>query len=90
MSLVTLQSSKTMDAAQSHSASEQVHSLLGLGSKGRDFNGDGNDDVAVLDLLADIDNQRVVVYNGPVTSSSQGQITAEVLLKQVIQSLRDW
>ena len=41
-----------------------------------DFNGDGNDDVAVLDLLADIDNQRVVVYNGPVTSSSQGQITA--------------
>ena len=56
-----------------------------------DFNGDGNDDIAVLDLLADIDNQRVVVYNGPVTSSTQAQITAfRFCQNKCIQSVRHW
>ena len=41
-----------------------------------DLNGDGNDDIVTLELLADIKTQRVVTYLGPITSSTQGQITA--------------
>ncbi|MEC8789444.1 MAG: VCBS repeat-containing protein, partial [Candidatus Thermoplasmatota archaeon] len=41
-----------------------------------DLNGDGNDDIVTLELLADIKNQRAVTYMGPITSSTQGQITA--------------
>ncbi len=40
-----------------------------------DANQDGNDDVYVLDLLADITTQRVVTYRGPITSNTQGLIT---------------
>ena len=40
-----------------------------------DANQDGNDDVFVLDLMADITTQRVVTYRGPVTSNTQGMIT---------------
>ena len=40
-----------------------------------DLNQDGNDDVMVLDLQADITTQRVVSYLGPITSSTQGVIT---------------
>ena len=40
------------------------------------MNGDGNDDIVTLELLADIKNQRAVTYMGPITSSTQGQITA--------------
>ena len=41
-----------------------------------DLDGDGNDDIVTLELLADIKNQRAVTYMGPITSSTQGQITA--------------
>ncbi|MEC7178130.1 MAG: VCBS repeat-containing protein, partial [Candidatus Thermoplasmatota archaeon] len=40
-----------------------------------DLNNDGNDDVMVLDLQADITTQRVVTYLGPVGSSTQGIVT---------------
>ena len=40
-----------------------------------DANQDGNDDVFVLDLMADITTQRVVTYRGPITSNTQGMIT---------------
>ena len=40
-----------------------------------DLNKDGNDDVMILDLQADITTQRVVTYLGPVTSNTQGIIT---------------
>ena len=40
-----------------------------------DLNQDGNDDVMILDLQADITTQRVVTYLGPVTSATQGIIT---------------
>ena len=40
-----------------------------------DLNGDGNDDIVTLELLADIKNQRAVTYMGPITSSTQGQVT---------------
>jgi hypothetical protein len=40
-----------------------------------DLNDDGNDDVMVLDLQADITTQRVVTYLGPITSNTQGIIT---------------
>ncbi|MGB1992068.1 MAG: FG-GAP repeat domain-containing protein, partial [Candidatus Poseidoniaceae archaeon] len=36
-----------------------------------DLNGDGNDDIVTLELLADLKNQRVVTYLGPITSSTQ-------------------
>ena len=39
-----------------------------------DLNKDGNDDVMVLDLQADITTQRVVTYLGPV-GSAQGIVT---------------
>ena len=35
-----------------------------------DADQDGNDDVYVLDLMTDIDTQRVVTYSGPITSST--------------------
>ena len=38
-----------------------------------DLNGDGNDDIVTLELLADIKTQRVVTYLGPITSSTQGK-----------------
>jgi len=41
-----------------------------------DLNKDGNDDIVTLELLADLKNQRTVTYMGPITSSTQGQITA--------------
>lgn len=41
-----------------------------------DLDGDGNDDIVVIDLLADITSQRVVTYRGPITSSTQAQVTA--------------
>ena len=40
-----------------------------------DLNKDGNDDVMILDLQADITTQRVVSYLGPISSSTQGIIT---------------
>ncbi len=40
-----------------------------------DADQDGNDDVFVLDLLADLATQRVVTYRGPMTSNTQGTIT---------------
>ena len=40
-----------------------------------DLDGDGNDDIVTLELLADIKNQRAVTYMGPITSSTQGQVT---------------
>ena len=40
-----------------------------------DLNKDGNDDVMILDLQADITTQRVVTYLGPVSSSTQGKVT---------------
>ncbi|MBT5736382.1 MAG: hypothetical protein HOI28_06045, partial [Euryarchaeota archaeon] len=40
-----------------------------------DLNKDGNDDVMVLDLQADITTQRVVSYLGPITSSTQAVVT---------------
>ena len=40
-----------------------------------DLNNDGDDDVMVLDLQADITTQRVVTYLGPITSSTQGIVT---------------
>ena len=41
-----------------------------------DANQDGNDDVYVLDLMADITTQRVVTYRGPIHSGTQGIITS--------------
>ena len=41
-----------------------------------DADQDGNDDIYVLDLLADITTQRVVTYKGPITSSTQGFVTS--------------
>ena len=40
-----------------------------------DADQDGDDDVYVLDLLADLTTQRVVTYKGPISSSTQGFIT---------------
>jgi hypothetical protein len=41
-----------------------------------DLDGDGNDDIVTLELLADLKNQRVVTYRGPITSTTQAQITS--------------
>ena len=41
-----------------------------------DLNDDDNDDIVTLELLADLKNQRTVTYMGPITSSTQGQITS--------------
>ena len=41
-----------------------------------DLDGDGNDDIVTLELLADLKQQRVVTYRGPITSSTQGQVTS--------------
>ena len=41
-----------------------------------DLDQDGNDDIVTLELLADLKNQRVVTYRGPITSSTQAQITS--------------
>ena len=41
-----------------------------------DADQDGNDDIYVLDLLADLATQRVVMYRGPITSNTQGTITS--------------
>ena len=46
-----------------------------MGPSSRRLNGDGNDDIVTLELLADIKNQRAVTYMGPITSSTQGQVT---------------
>ena len=35
-----------------------------------DLDGDGNDDIVTLELLADLKNQRVVTYMGPITSAT--------------------
>ena len=40
-----------------------------------DLNKDGNDDVMILDLQADITTQGVVSYLGPISSSTQGIVT---------------
>ena len=40
-----------------------------------DLDGDGNDDIVTLELLADIKQQRAVTYMGPITSSTQAQVT---------------
>ena len=40
-----------------------------------DADQDGDDDIFVLDLLADITTQRVVNYRGPITSSTNGFVT---------------
>ena len=40
-----------------------------------DLNKDGNDDIMILDLQADITTQRVVSYLGPISSSTQGIVT---------------
>ena len=40
-----------------------------------DLNQDGVDDIVTLELLADIKNQRAVTYLGPITSSTQAQVT---------------
>ena len=39
-----------------------------------DLDGDGNDDIVTLELLADLKQQRVVTYKGPITSTTQGQV----------------
>ena len=41
-----------------------------------DLDQDGNDDIVTLELLADLKQQRVVTYRGPITSSTQAQITS--------------
>lgn len=41
-----------------------------------DLDEDGNDDIVTLELLADLKNQRVVTYMGPITSSTNGQLTS--------------
>ena len=41
-----------------------------------DVNQDGDDDIVTLELLADIKNQQVVTYLGPIGSNTQGKITA--------------
>ena len=41
-----------------------------------DLDGDGNDDIVVMDLLADITSQRLVTYRGPISSSTQPLITS--------------
>ncbi len=41
-----------------------------------DADQDGNDDIYVLDLLADLATQRVVLYRGPITSNTQGTVTS--------------
>ncbi len=38
-----------------------------------DLDGDGNDEVLVVDLLADITSQRMVMYQGPISSSTQAK-----------------
>ncbi len=40
-----------------------------------DADQDGNDDIYVLDLLADITTQRVVTYRSPITSATNGLVT---------------
>ena len=39
------------------------------------MNDDGNDDILVLDLQADITTQRVVTYLSPIASNTQGIVT---------------
>ena len=41
-----------------------------------DADQDGNDDIFVLDLLADITTQRVVTYRSPITSATNGLPTS--------------
>ena len=41
-----------------------------------DADQDGNDDVYILDLMTDIDTQRVVAYRGPITSSTPAITTS--------------
>ncbi|RZD44605.1 MAG: hypothetical protein CXT68_09225, partial [Methanobacteriota archaeon] len=41
-----------------------------------DADQDGNDDVYILDLMTDIDTQRVVTYRGPITSSTPAITTS--------------
>lgn len=41
-----------------------------------DADQDGNDDIYVLDLLSDRTSQRVVTYRSPITSSTNGFVTA--------------
>ena len=40
-----------------------------------DADQDGNDDIYVVDLLADITTQRVVTYRSPITSATSGLVT---------------
>ena len=49
-----------------------------------DLNKDGNDDVMILDLQADITTQRVVTYLGPVTSNTQGKSQTLDLLNRIL------
>ncbi len=41
-----------------------------------DLDDDGNDDIVTLELLADLKQQRVVTYRGPITSTTQAQVTS--------------
>jgi len=41
-----------------------------------DANQDGNDDIYVLDLMADLTSQRVVTYKSPITSTTNGFVTS--------------
>ncbi len=41
-----------------------------------DLNEDGDDDIVTLELLSDLKNQQVVTYLGPISSNTQGKITA--------------
>ena len=40
-----------------------------------DLDQDGNDDIVTLELLADVKNQRVMTYMGPITSTTTGHQT---------------
>ena len=41
-----------------------------------DLDGDGNDEVVVIDLMADLSSQRMVTYQGPISGSTQAKITS--------------
>lgn len=41
-----------------------------------DLDDDGNDEVVVVDLLADISSQRMVMYQGPISSATQAKVTS--------------
>ncbi|MEO2121015.1 MAG: VCBS repeat-containing protein, partial [Candidatus Poseidoniia archaeon] len=41
-----------------------------------DLDGDGNDEVVVIDLMADITSQRMVTYQGPISGSTQAKTTS--------------